>query len=133
MSIVSDLRRATNEQRGKESAQGASVVPIPRSSDTLSSSRNTQEQLRMDHIQTLEVLENVTRDNKLLKDSVRELQQRLTALQAAGGKDETQASSETLTEEFYLARIAAQDKEIKVGPVEFADLVPTNEFGLHRT
>lgn len=108
-SLVSELRRTTINERGKELAGAHSS-----SSALLTSSRNTQEQLRLDHIETLEVLETVSKENKLMKAQIETLKQQLAQSLRNSTMSPLSVPAESTTDiQLYIERIASQEAELK--------------------
>jgi hypothetical protein len=137
--LVADLRKITGQQRDSHRDSHRDNRDHDRGSQRPSPSahsqaqaqvlqqdlRSTQEQLRLDHIETLEVLERTTKENKSLKLQVLTLQQQLaaatgTSTAAKPTDDDANAASaeedskDQVDMKFLVERIAAQDTEIKV-------------------
>ena len=129
MSRVTELREKIKKERSKSAGEG----PLERQLATV------QEQLRGDHIETLEVLQAVVDENDTLRKTVQLLKKKITAL---GGTSEEHDvvdnndgggcsgnTADDLDSSFLIAQIGLKDKELatvkgklKAAAIEIKDL-----------
>jgi hypothetical protein len=129
MSRVTDLREKIKKERSKSASEG----PLERQLATV------QEQLRGDHIETLEVLQAVVDENETLRKTVQLLKKKISTL--GGTSDEHdmvdnddgggsgRGTDDDSDSSFLIAQIGLKDKELatvkgklKAAAIEIKDL-----------